>query len=257
VRQPLQELSSALPSWPPPPVQSSLGTNDVHIWRAALEQSTATVENLRQLLSPDEQSRADRFHFEKDRRHFTAARGYLRTLLGRYLEIAPAEIRFSYSEYGKPALAPELDQRLKFNVAHSGGLALYAFTTIAEIGIDLEHIRPEFTGDDIARRYFSAAEVVSLDQLPVSARHQAFFDCWTRKEAFIKAKGLGLSLGLNQFDVTLSPDQPAALLRTGWDLTEASLWSLASIEVGPDFAAALAVAVAAHDWQPSYWEVIL
>lgn len=253
MRQRLQDLSNTLPSWPPPPDRSSLGTNDVHIWRASLEQSPATVENLRQLLSADEQSRADRFHFEKDRKHFTTARGYLRKLLGRYLEIAPAEIRFSYTEYGKPSLAPELDQRLKFNVAHSGGLSLYAFTAIGEIGIDLEHIRPEFTVDDIARRYFSAAEVDSLDQLPLAARHQAFFDCWTRKEAFIKAKGLGLSLGLNQFDVTVRPDQPAALLRTGWDLTEASRWSLASIAVGEDFAAA--VAVAAHDWQPSYWEV--
>ena len=242
-----------MPSWPAPPDRSSLGANDVHIWQASLEQSPATVETLRQLLSPDEQSRADRFHFEKDRRHFTAARGYLRTLLARYLELGPAEIRFSYTEYGKPLLAPELDQRLKFNVAHSGGLALYAFTTLGEIGIDLEHIRPEFAGDDIARRYFSAAEVDSLDQLPLAARQQAFFDCWTRKEAFIKAKGLGLSLGLNQFDVTLRPDQPAALLRTGWDPTEASRWSLQSIAVGEDFAAA--VAVAAHDWQPSYWQV--
>ena len=242
-----------MPSWPPPPDQSSLETNDVHIWRASLEQSPTIVEELRQLLSPDEQSRADRFHFEKDRRHFTTARGYLRTLLGRYLEIAPAEIRFSYTEYGKPALAPDLDQQLKFNLAHSGGLALYAFTRIGEIGIDLEHIRPEFTGDDIARRYFSPTEVVSLDQLPETARQQAFFDCWTRKEAFIKAKGLGLSLGLNQFDVTLSPGQPAALLQTLWDETEASRWSLEAIEAGPEYAAA--VALEAHDWQPSYWEV--
>lgn len=253
MRQPLPDPSSPLPSWPPPPDQSSLETNDVHIWRASLEQSPTTVETLRQLLSPDEQSRADRYHFEKDRRHFTTARGYLRTLLGRYLGLAPHEIRFSYTEYGKPGLAPDLDQQLKFNVAHSGGLALYAFTRIGEIGIDLEHIRPEFTGDDIARRYFSQTEVASLNQLPVTARHQAFFDCWTRKEAFIKAKGLGLSLGLNQFDVTLSPEQPAALLHTRWDEAEASRWSLRAIDAGPEYAAA--VALEAHDWQPSYWQV--
>ena len=251
--QPLPEPNRHLPSWPPAPDQSILKPNDVHIWRASLEQSPATVETLRQFLSPDEQSRADRFHFDKHRRHFTVARGYLRTLLGRYLGLAPQEIRFSYTEYGKPALGSDLDQQVKFNLAHSGGLALYAFTRIGEIGIDVEHIRPEFTGDDIARRYFSPAEVTSLNQLPPAARHQAFFDCWTRKEAFIKAKGLGLSLSLNQFDVTLSPNVPAALLQTHWDETEAARWSLRAIAVGEEYAAA--VALEAHDWQPSLWEV--
>lgn len=253
MRQPLPDPSSAFPPWPTPPDHLSLDAKDVHIWRASLEQSSTTVESLRQLLSPDEQSRADRFHFEKDRRHFTTARGYLRTLLGSYLGLAPREIRFSYTEYGKPALATDLDQRLNFNLAHSGGLALYAFTRIGEVGIDLEYIRPEFTGDDIARRYFSPGEVASLNQLPETSRHQAFFDCWTRKEAFIKAKGLGLSLGLNQFDVTLDPEQPAALLQTRWDETEAARWSLRAIAAGPEYAAA--VALQAHGWQASYWEV--
>ena len=240
-------------SWSPPPDQLSLGTRDVHIWRASLDQSPATVAALRQLLSRDEQARADRFHFERDRRHFTVARGYLRKLLGRYLGIAPAEVRFFYAEYGKPALACDLPQQLIFNLAHSAGLALYAFTLSGEIGIDLEHVRPEFTGDDIARRYFSATEVACLDQLSETARHLAFFNCWTRKEAFIKAKGLGLSLGLDQFDVTLNPDQPAALLCTRWDETEAARWSLREIEVGEKFAAA--IALEAHDWEASYWQV--
>ncbi|MCU1267663.1 MAG: 4-phosphopantetheinyl transferase superfamily protein [Acidobacteria bacterium] len=242
-----------MPIWPAPPDQSSLATSEVQIWRASLDQSPTTVDHLRQLLAPDEQSRADRFHFEADRRHFIVARGYLRTLLGRYLGLAPQGIQFVYTKYGKPSLAMELDQHLKFNLAHSGGLALYAFTLLGEIGIDLEHIRPEFTGDDIARRFFSATEVTALDQLPVTERHQAFFDCWTRKEAFIKAKGPGLSLGLDQFDVTLSPDRPAKLLRTGWDEAEASRWSLQAIDVGPAYAAA--VAIEAHDWQVSYFQV--
>ena len=185
------------------------------------------------------------------------ARAFLRKLLGRYLAIAPAELRFAYSEYGKPQLAPDLEsnlaQQLKFNLAHSGGLALYAFTNVGEIGVDLEHIRPEFTGDDIARRFFSATEVACLDQLPATARHEAFFNCWTRKEAFIKAKGMGLSLALDQFDVTLSPNEPAALLCTRWDQNEAERWSLKAIDVGPGFVGA--VAVEAHDWLTSYWQV--
>jgi 4'-phosphopantetheinyl transferase len=232
-----------------------LGTRDVHVWRVCLEQREASVERLRQLLSSDEQARADRFHFDIDRRHFIVARGSLRTILSRYLEIAPAEIQFSYESHGKPRIASANSQaeRLKFNVAHSGGLALHAFTLVGEIGIDLEHIRPEFTGDDIARRFFSAPEVARLDKLPTQTRHEAFFNCWTRKEAFIKAKGVGLSLALDQFDVTLAPAEPAALLRTYWDENEAARWSLQAIDPGSGYAGA--VALEAHDWQLSCWQM--
>ncbi len=241
------------PFRPAPPEPPSLQRTDVHIWRASLDPPATRLESLHQLLSADELTRAARYHFEKDRRHFTSARGYLRELLSRYLGSDPREIRFSYTKYGKPSLAAGMDQQLKFNVAHSGGAALYAVTRIGEIGVDLEFIRPEFTGDEIARRFFSPAEVASLDQVPETLRHRAFFACWTRKEAFIKAKGLGLSLGLNQFDVTLQADHPVAVLRTAWDESEAKRWSLAAIDAGPDFAAA--VALEAKDWQASYWQV--
>ena len=240
-------------SWPPPPDRLALGTRDVHIWRTSLEQPPAIVEGLRQFLSHDEKVRAERFHFEKDRRHFIVARGCLRKLLSRYLAVAPAELHFTYADHGKPQLASEIVPPLRFNLAHSGGLALYAFTSIGEIGIDLEHIRPEFTADDIARRFFSATEVACLDQLPMPARHVAFFNCWTRKEAFLKAKGIGLSRALDQFDVTLNPDEPAALLHTRWDQNEAARWSLKAIDAGAGFVGA--VAIEAHDWQPSFWQV--
>ena len=249
------DSSNASRSWSSPPDQPVLGARDVHVWRVCLEQREASVERLRQLLSSDEQARADRFHFDIDRRHFIVARGSLRTILSRYLEIAPAEIQFSYESHGKPRIASANSQaeRLKFNVAHSGGLALYAFTLVGEIGIDLEHIRPEFTGDDIARRFFSATEVARLDKLPTQTRHEAFFNCWTRKEAFIKAKGVGLSLALDQFDVTLAPAEPAALLRTYWDENEAARWSLQAIDPGSGYAGA--VAIEAHDWQLSCWQM--
>jgi 4'-phosphopantetheinyl transferase len=247
-----KKVHEQTPKWPVPLEQPVLGPKDVHVWLASLGQPSAVNTYLRKLLSRDEQAKADRYHFERDRQHFTVARGRLRELLSRYLGTDPAELRFAYSEYGKPRLEPE-PSSFNFNLAHSGGFALYAFTAIGEIGVDLEFIRPEFTGDEIARRFFSPSEVACLSKLADEMRARAFFDCWARKEAVIKAKGLGLSLGLDQFDVALTPGQPAALLRTRWDETEASRWSLRAVDVGPDFAAALALE--ADDWQVSYWQV--
>jgi 4'-phosphopantetheinyl transferase len=239
-------------SWSTPPRQLSLGKTDVHVWRASLEPVPEIVAQLRALLSPDECARAERFRFEIDRCHFIIARGILKTILGRYLEIAPAQIEFVYADRGKPRLADSIAQpALKFNLAHSGSLALYAFTRIGDVGVDIEHIRPELAGDDIARRFFSPHEIASLDQLPIHERQQAFFNCWTRKEAFIKAKGLGLSLPLDQFDVTLAPTETAALLRTRWDEDEAARWSLTALDAGAGYVAALAIE--AKEWQLSCW----
>ncbi|MDX6528668.1 MAG: 4-phosphopantetheinyl transferase [Blastocatellia bacterium] len=251
VDQTVQTRIGSSQTWPSPPNRSVLGATDVHVWRLSLEQSTETVQRLRQLLSPDEQARANAFHFENDRRHFIVARGCLRIILAGYLEIAPAEIEFSYAQRGKPQLAASVSQ-LKFNLAHSGSLALYALTLIGEVGIDLEHIRTDFTGDDIAKRFFSVTEADYLSRLPERVRHEAFLNCWTRKEAFLKAKGTGLSLRLDQFDVTLAPAEPAALLRTGWDETEAARWSLEALDVGRGYIAA--VAVESYDWQLSCWQ---
>lgn len=228
--------------WSTPPDEITLGSTEIHVWRAALDVEAAIASRMYEVLSSDERARAERFHFQIDRRHFIVARAHLRMILSRYINIAPAEVRFKYSEHGKPMLAGnERDGEIKFNVAHSGGIALFAFTRAGEIGVDLEFIRPEIAGDDIARRFFSAAELACLKRIPAPARQQAFFDCWTRKEAFVKAKEIGLSLALDQFDVTLAPEEPAALLRTGWDENEASRWSLKRIDVGPGYAGTLAV----------------
>ena len=227
----------------------TLGAKDVHVWRVSLDQAPAVVERLRQLLSADEHARAGRFHFERDRQYFIAARGCLRVILSRYLDIPPAEIQLSYGAHGKPQLATSTAQvhPFNFNLSHSGSLALYAFTQVGEIGVDLERVRPEFTGDDIAQRFFSAGEVARLNELSAELRHEAFFNCWTRKEAFIKAVGSGLSLSLDQFDVTLGPAEPVELLRTRWDENEAARWSLKAIDVGSGYVAA--VAVAGHNCQ--------
>ena len=241
------------PAWSLPPDQLALAANDVHVWLVSLNRPVATVTRFRQHLSPAELARVERFHFEIDRRRFIVARGCLRAILARYLEISPAIIQFTYDDYGKPGLASVTlpSSQLKFNLAHSDDLAVYAFTLIGEVGVDLERIRPDFDGDEVARRLFSPSEVARLDQFSGAARQQAFFRCWTRKEAFIKAKRLGLSIALDQFDVTLAADEQATLLRTRWDESEAARWSLREIDLGPDYAAA--VAIEAEDWKLSRW----
>jgi 4'-phosphopantetheinyl transferase len=207
---------------------------EIHVWRLELERP---VETFIDLLDTHELSRANRFYFEKDRKHFAVARGFLRALLGRYLNSDPKQVKFTYGAYGKPALAGE--ELLQFNMSHSHGMALYALTEGRDIGVDVEHVRADFTSDDIARRFFSPFEVESLCGLPTEERVASFFRCWTRKEAYIKATGRGLSQPLDGFDVTLGPEESAALLRT--DDGSHERWSMANIEVGPGYAGALAV----------------
>lgn len=165
------------------------------------------------------------------------ARGYLRLLLGRYLQTDPKQLQFSYGAWGKPALTPE--SRLRFNMSHSHGVALYAVTEGREIGVDVEHVRADFASDDIARRHFSPFEVAALCEGPDEDRVAGFFRCWTRKEAYIKATGRGLSQPLDGFDVTLGREEKVALLRTDDGTHER--WELVDIAVGPEYAGALAV----------------
>jgi 4'-phosphopantetheinyl transferase len=182
------------------------------VWRADLEQPVALQEAFLGLLDQDERARAGRFHFEKHRRRFVLGRGFLRVLLGRYLGLAPDQVRFVYGPYGKPALADEHNTgRLCFNTSHSHELAVYAFVQENEIGVDVEYIKTDFASEDIARHFFSADEVEALMAIAEKERAAAFFRCWTRKEAYIKAIGSGLSHPLAEFDVSFAADEPAAL----------------------------------------------
>jgi 4'-phosphopantetheinyl transferase len=241
----------AVRSWLSPSSRITLKAEDVHIWRGSLDLSESSGKALEKLLTSDEADRAARFHFEADRRHYIAARGCLRNLLGRYLGMHPAEIRFNYNEFGKPSLAEPNKHELNFSLAHSGSLALYALTLKRQIGVDLEFIRRDFAVDEIAHRFFSAGEVEGLDRIPAALRHVAFFNCWTRKEAFVKAIGAGLSTPLDQFEVSLAPNEPVALLQTHWDRRDAARWSLAELDPGPGYVAA--VAVAGHNWELRTW----
>jgi 4'-phosphopantetheinyl transferase len=233
-------LMSQVSTWSVPPRSLLLQTGEVHVWRIELEQSDDLVEKYHATLEPDELERARRFYFEKHRRRFIVARGFLRDILSRYLETKPGALRFSYGPYGKPALAGEHEESgLHFNMSHSHNLALLAITEAKQLGVDVEHIRADFATEEIARRFFSCVEVDSFNALQPDEQAAAFFRCWTRKEAFIKATGKGLSQSLESFDVTLAPAAPAALLRVEDD--DASRWSISDIYVGGDYAAALVV----------------
>jgi 4'-phosphopantetheinyl transferase len=236
--------------WLSPPPNLTLRDNEIHVWKAGLAYERADLLQLFALLAPDEQQKAARFHFEKDRDHYGAARGLLRLILSSYLSEDPKNLRFTYNPYGKPSLDSEL---LQFNVSHSHGMALYAVAQSGQVGIDLEYMRTNFKWRQIVEQYFSTQELKALNQLPKSQQCRAFFDGWTRKEAYIKAKGQGLSIPLNQFDVSLSPVEPAALLHTQWDFDEAAQWTLYALDPGEEYAGA--IAIQGRDFQLRYWQV--
>ena len=224
-------------TWTEPPAEPSLETGTVHVWRIVLNQDDEKLDRFRRTLEASELERARRFHFDVHRRHFIVARGFLRSVVARYLGSQPEALRFEYGAYGKPAL--ESGHTLRFNLSHSNEVALLAVTLDAELGVDVEHIRADFASEDIARRYFSRAEVEVFNSLPAEERVEAFFRCWTRKEAYIKAIGKGFSHALDAFDVTLAPGVEPVLLRAEDD--DASRWWMGDIEVGEGYAGALIV----------------
>jgi 4'-phosphopantetheinyl transferase len=229
-----------------PPAVLDLESHQVDIWRARLNLPTDTLKTLEATLSVDEIQRADRFHFQRDKDRFIAAHGCLRDILARYHHWEPEQLTFSANDYGKPALSTDLsERRLDFNLSHSEDLVLVAVTWERKVGVDLERIRQGISSQVIARRYFSRSEFIELLGLPFEQREVGFFNCWTRKEAYIKAQGLGLSLSLESFDVSLGPNEPAILRATRPDPQEASRWILLSLEIRPGYAAALAVEGAA------------
>ena len=210
----------------------------VHVWSAGLDLPAGALSSLAALLDGDEAARARRFHFERDRRHFTAARGFLRLLLGRYLDAPPARLRFGYGARGKPFVASPSDNPLCFNVSHSHGRALFAFARGREVGIDLE--AGARLGDDwpgLVRRIFSARERGELFSLPAERQRAAFLNGWTRKEAFLKATGQGLVDGLQSIEVSLDPARPPALLA----IDPARRWTIHDLRRGEDYAAALVI----------------
>lgn len=212
------------------------------VWHWPLHVSALEVRDLRKVLSPDELERAERYRFDRHRNEFISTRAVLRMVLASYTAQSAGSLSFDYSAQGKPALKngpPDL----RFNVSHTEGLAVLAVVRDREIGVDAEKIRPQPDAQKLAKRFFSVREHRFLEKLSGDELQRAFFRCWTRKEAYIKAKGEGLSLPLHAFDVSLEEDQPAALVGTRPDPTEAGRWTLCDLSVGQGYAAALAVAV--------------
>lgn len=248
----------------------------VHIWRASQSVEPPVLSRLHALLDSTEKARAERFVFQRDRDRFIVAHGILRELLGVYVGCAPAEIEFDRGPRGKPSLraagtpsrldpadASRFDRakksevshasqtsRIRFNVSHSQGLAAFAFALDRELGVDVEQIRDNFGGEQIARHYFSPDEVTELMALPPETRAEAFFLCWTRKEAYIKARGEGLYIGLATFSVSLTPGAPERLRAE-----DASRWELRSFQPKEGYAGALIaeghdLELRFFDWRP-------
>ncbi|GHO44993.1 4'-phosphopantetheinyl transferase family protein [Ktedonospora formicarum] len=242
---------SDMASWERPVSLPDLQQEEVHVWRVRLPLRAEGYEVLWGLLMEEEREKVNRFRFEKDRRLAVAARGVLRQLLSLYTQ-GPVDL--SYNQYGKPYLPGSL---LQFNVAHSGEVVLLAFTLVGLVGVDVEYMRNQVEFVDLAKHFFAPREVEMLMELPSRLRAQGFYNCWSRKEAYIKACGLGLALPLDSFVVSLSPDEPATLLLSHEGAM--SDWSLFALEAGHEYAGALAVRHKGHkcmlrcfDWQEEW-----
>ena len=233
----------------------TLPEDEVHVWQTSLDMPASRFAQLRRILSPDECARADRFHFEVDRRRGIIGRAYLRLLLGQILDMPVNELQFEYDKFGKPGLIPGQRRALQFNVSHSGELILIAITTGRAVGVDVEEIRTDLDPNGIAAQFFSPSEREILASLPRPARYRAFFECWTRKEAYLKAKGVGLSLPLDQFDVSFLPDEEPRLLATRPDPAEAQNWRLWALDLASDYAGALAVSGSGRKLKCWKWDL--
>jgi 4'-phosphopantetheinyl transferase len=219
----------------------------VDVWRIGVR---GVAGDVAELLSPDEAERAARFRFEPDCEAFVATRGVLRTLLGSYLGVAPAQVVFSYGPKGKPEV-----EGLSFNVSHAGDLALIALVRTQRVGVDVEVMRPDVTMRALARRFFTAAENDALASLSDVDLVRGFYGCWTSKEAFVKAVGEGLSFELDRVE-TAVPPAPAGVASVDGDPETAARWTLASIHCGAGYAAAVAVdapgaEIVVRDWRAS------
>ena len=213
-----------------------LPQGEVHVWQLDLE--SALLADLALLLSEDEQRRAARFHFDRDRDHWVTAHGLLRVILGRYLASSPAALQFGRGPFGKPKL---IGEALHFNLSHTGGQALLAVARQCEVGVDIERLRSDFSPDELASHVFSSMEQADLFSLTPAERHHAFLTLWTGKEAYTKARGLGLSFPLSKLTLRPSPQSRMFQVEDTADAGFQTPLSLQQLPVSEDFVAALAV----------------
>lgn len=230
------------PAAPITEVVVQIAGGSVDIVLLALDAELPAAGELARCLSGDERRRAERFVFERDQRRFIVGRARLRHFLASRLGVGPESVAFAYGPRGKPGLAARFASAdLRFNLSHSGGFAVYAFACGREVGVDVESVRELRDADQVAARFFSRRENMAYLSLDPRDRPQGFFNCWTRKEAFIKALGDGLHHPLGHFDVSLAPGMPARILRVGDTPGDACGWSLENLVAGHGLAAAVVV----------------
>jgi 4'-phosphopantetheinyl transferase len=221
-----------------------IGPDTIDVWAWSLDVPPPVLGAYSALLSVDERTRAMRFVRERDRQRFVAARGQLRSILGRYLGLSPQSICFSYGDYGKPHLSIGGTLPFYFNLSHSADLAVLAVSDRYELGVDIEEIC--FLKEDVARRFFSRKEYQTLRALPAATYLDGFYRCWTRKEAFVKAYGSGLSLPLDSFDVTFDGSGEPRLERLEADPEAPSIWKILELKTPINFAGAVVASTKGH-----------
>lgn len=219
-----------------------LSNDEVHVWHFFFDREEPHISELELTLSEDELFKAERFYFQKDKQRFVIAHGILRKILGKYLNCEPGQLNFSYGSYGKPTINGMTEgNTLCFNMSHSHGLCLFAFTRNRKVGVDVEKICPLPNAEEIVKNYFSHTEILEFIMVPAHQKIDAFYNCWTRKEAFLKATGDGLNRSLDSFEVSLAPGKPVQLLNENINHTASSRWSLFELNPAPCFVGALAV----------------
>lgn len=238
--------------WPSPPPGLKLSRAEIHVWSFPLHRPAPLVAALAELLAPDEHTRANRFRFDRDRRRFIVAHGTLRQILSRYAPAAPEQLQFRYNSHGKPQLTEACGgDKVQFNLSHSHERGVCAVAHDQELGVDLEWIRSLEDLDQIARRFFSANEYKQIRAIEEKHRLEAFYNCWTRKEAYVKACGDGLARPLDRFDVALLPGEPARFLAIEQSALEAKQWFLQSLAPAPGYVGA--VALRGGHWRVECW----
>lgn len=224
------QVAPLMQNWENAPDRVSLGENEVHIWRTSLLKTAGEYRQLQTFLDENELIHVQSFFSTEKRWQWIAARGTLRFLLGMYLGTAPTQLTFCYNVHGKPHLSGEWQQeQVCFNLSHSSGLALYAFVRKRQIGLDIEYIRSSVRHMRLAQRKFTPGEYETLQRLSPTEQQGAFFTCWTRKEAYLKARGAGIAYGLRSFEVSLKPGEPAILRKNHLDPFECQRWSIRDI----------------------------
>jgi 4'-phosphopantetheinyl transferase len=242
------------PTWGSPPQRPALRDDEVHLWFVPLQISVAEIQSLTETLSSDERMRATRFHFERDQRRFIAARGTLKRILGKYLDLAPEKVEFHYGTHGKPTVHTQAqDGALRFNLSHAHELALVAVTNAREVGVDIEHSARAVDANGIVERFFASHEQTMYESVPPGEKQELFLRYWTCKEAFAKATGQGLSLPLKQIEILLTPNSPARLASTVAGAPSGRQWTLHELRPSDEQFGALVVE-GPGDFKIKFWQ---